>query len=1095
MVNEKKINNLSDIISFEQRDALLALSDSASGSDECFITALYRVILHREADDGGMQVYIKRLQEGGSRAAIIQTFLCSQENLRRPLIEQVLTDQEVDRLLALEGEAFVEASYKHILKRNVDQNGLEARIQALSEGRSKIEIMAELVRSDEARERFIPIEPNFQPVPMPPVLPAPFMKRVERKLKRLIAPPKPSVFDMVATPPFVVLRGEGITEAPEEVGIENVNTGVSSIDAQVVVKRIFQKRPEGGALWFDMTTTMHWGRGVVGIVRAELEIARALRAIHPDIRYSMQLGSGFIEIEQDKLDWLFEADDITDAYVERFGRQEPISEQNPPQPTFVQLGLVGPELPVVTHPYEQDDFIFSMGWLDSAKEEFFTKVRAQLPSLGLCYLVYDIIVLGKTTRQFYLSNVQEKFEAYLKWISKNCNFVFYGGETAKADTEALFAEKGWRVPEGRAVQFGTDITKGVDELLSEDDLEEMGITQPFVMTVGTLEPRKNHETLYKAYLLALEEDPDNTPQLVIVGRPAHRVSNLIDKIERNPKVQGRIIIIQPSDAQLTALYRAALFMLLPSLYEGWSLALPESLGFGKFCLTAKTPPLQEIGGDLIEYVDPYDVRGWAEAILKFSKNKHLLKTYEAAIKKKWPKTTWRDTAAMIYSGLQLGMPKMPVVCLEPEIWYDLSLTYLLWRGGVSGIPRAELVFARYLKKHKENVHFFAYDRGGLFEIPHDNLLWLFDEGDMHTAYRYFQQFWDDLEATGAGSRTPFMDGSNILSHPSNIRRLPDNAVVISTGIDFGIAESRTPGELLSRTEYLKEISKYSYNITLSQLIYDFTPFLIPHCHLPQTCAAYEIFIQYVSNNFDFLVYGGRTALKDGLAIQAEYGWESPASDFIEFGSDLDSKAKISKARDAALLKEHGIDRDFIMTVGTIEPRKNHEMLYKAYLMLLDAGVTDLPQMIFVGKPGWLTQDFLETFRADDRIKDHIMLMSPDDEFLDVLYRNCRFTVLASMYEGWSLTLPESLSYGKFCLVAKTPPLIETGRDLVEYINCYDTKAWADRIMHYIRNPKEVKAWETKIKRKWKSKSWETCAQDLLHLTMTYHTQRYLTTAE
>jgi glycosyltransferase involved in cell wall biosynthesis len=152
-------------------------------------------------------------------------------------------------------------------------------------------------------------------------------------------------------------------------------------------------------------------------------------------------------------------------------------------------------------------------------------------------------------------------------------------------------------------------------------------------------------------------------------------------------------------------------------------------------------------------------------------------------------------------------------------------------------------------------------------------------------------------------------------------------------------------------------------------------------------------------------------------------------------------------------------------------------------------------MIFVGKPGWLTQDFLETFRADGRIKDHILLMSPDDEFLDVLYRNCRFTVLASMYEGWSLTLPESLSYGKFCLVAETPPLIETGRDLVEYINCYDTRAWADRIMHYIRNPKEVKAWETKIKRKWKSKTWETCAQDLLHLTMTHHTQRYLTTAE
>jgi glycosyltransferase involved in cell wall biosynthesis len=123
------------------------------------------------------------------------------------------------------------------------------------------------------------------------------------------------------------------------------------------------------------------------------------------------------------------------------------------------------------------------------------------------------------------------------------------------------------------------------------------------------------------------------------------------------------------------------------------------------------------------------------------------------------------------------------------------------------------------------------------------------------------------------------------------------------------------------------------------------------------------------------------------------------------------------------------------------------------------------------------------------MKDRIVMVSPTDEELDVLYRHCRFTLLPSFYEGWSLTLPESLSYGKFCLTADTDPLRETGRDLVEYVDPHDTFAWADRIGHYLSHPREIERYEQRIRAEWKPRSWKDATKMLLDALYAAHAEK------
>ena len=180
-----------------------------------------------------------------------------------------------------------------------------------------------------------------------------------------------------------------------------------------------------------------------------------------------------------------------------------------------------------------------------------------------------------------------------------------------------------------------------------------------------------------------------------------------------------------------------------------------------------------------------------------------------------------------------------------------------------------------------------------------------------------------------------------------------------------------------------------------------------------------------------------------------------------------------------IMKFYGIKGPYILSVGTMEMRKNYETLYRAYLRMME-NYDDIPQMIFAGYPGWKTKDFQSVLSLDTRTKGKVIWLSPSDEELDVLYKHCEFTVLASLYEGWSLTLPESYWYGKFCLCCDTPALKETAGDLAEYIHGWDEKRWAERIMYYHTHPKELAAREKQIAENWHAISWEECAESILN---------------
>ena len=87
----------------------------------------------------------------------------------------------------------------------------------------------------------------------------------------------------------------------------------------------------------------------------------------------------------------------------------------------------------------------------------------------------------------------------------------------------------------------------------------------------------------------------------------------------------------------------------PSLYEGWGLPVAESLATGKCCLASGVASIPEVGGDLVDYVDPWNVPAWSERLLWYFNNPSLVADKEARIKESYQPMSWPKCAEDVFS--------------------------------------------------------------------------------------------------------------------------------------------------------------------------------------------------------------------------------------------------------------------------------------------------------------------------------------------------------------------------------------------------------------------------------------------------------------
>ena len=125
-----------------------------------------------------------------------------------------------------------------------------------------------------------------------------------------------------------------------------------------------------------------------------------------------------------------------------------------------------------------------------------------------------------------------------------------------------------------------------------------------------------------------------------------------------------------------------------------------------------------------------------------------------------------------------------------------------------------------------------------------------------------------------------------------------------------------------------------------------------------------------------------------------------------------------------LRRRLGIDEDFILFVGTVEPRKNLHRLVEAFDQVLRT--TSLsPQLVIAGGQGWLMDDFYAVIQQK-KLEDRICLTGYlQDEELAALYSSCKAFVYPSLYEGFGLPPLEAMACGAPVITSRIPAISET----------------------------------------------------------------------
>ncbi|HEX8162694.1 MAG TPA: glycosyltransferase family 1 protein [Pyrinomonadaceae bacterium] len=124
------------------------------------------------------------------------------------------------------------------------------------------------------------------------------------------------------------------------------------------------------------------------------------------------------------------------------------------------------------------------------------------------------------------------------------------------------------------------------------------------------------------------------------------------------------------------------------------------------------------------------------------------------------------------------------------------------------------------------------------------------------------------------------------------------------------------------------------------------------------------------------------------------------------------------------LRRLGVGRDFILFVGTVEPRKNLLTLVRAYVEL--ARETALrPQLVIAGQKGWLNDELFQLIEREGVGPRLVLTGYVTDEDLRALYSACAVSVYPSLYEGFGLPPLEAMSCGAPVVASRIPPLEET----------------------------------------------------------------------
>ena len=250
-----------------------------------------------------------------------------------------------------------------------------------------------------------------------------------------------------------------------------------------------------------------------------------------------------------------------------------------------------------------------------------------LPYSGkLIVTIHDLIY--KTYPQSHTAQAIALTDTYMRAIVERADQIICISRNTQCDLHALF-----NIPPEKSCVVYNGVDHSIFYPLPQEqrrnalnELKDLGVRQPFVLYVGTIEPRKNLHGLLESFAL-LKRKKVFGGQLVVAGMKGWMVDNIAGMIEGLGLKDDVVFTGFIKDSQLRLLYNMTEIFIFPSFYEGFGFPILEAFCCGSAVITSQTTSCAEIATDAALTIDPQDPSAIAfamERILTDSRLKESL---------------------------------------------------------------------------------------------------------------------------------------------------------------------------------------------------------------------------------------------------------------------------------------------------------------------------------------------------------------------------------------------------------------------------------------------------------------------------------------
>lgn len=243
-------------------------------------------------------------------------------------------------------------------------------------------------------------------------------------------------------------------------------------------------------------------------------------------------------------------------------------------------------------------FEIDAGWMSKVKRSYLLPILKK-QGAHIIIFVHDIIPIRYP--QYCQSHVVYRFMDYMGAHLQYADHMIMAAVATKHELQKLAIELGLVLPSCDIVPLGADFA-----VHGEKDVQggktavlEKAVSCPYLLMVGTIEPRKNHKLLLQAYEQGLREMGYH---IILAGSMGWNMEEFGEKVGAHPDYNTRIFILQGlSDKEIAYLYMHARFLVFCSYMEGYGLPLIEAIQWGTPVIAADMEVSREVAGNYADY--------------------------------------------------------------------------------------------------------------------------------------------------------------------------------------------------------------------------------------------------------------------------------------------------------------------------------------------------------------------------------------------------------------------------------------------------------------------------------------------------------------